>query len=118
MRDFARAQVRRQRLNFALFLGPASCCCSCFFVAPVIVDIGIAFSDMDRTLKVTRFTMENFQRMLRATAGCSPVRMTPIYVVATLAIFNVTFGLLLALVTTAVPKGPAASSAPSGCCRA
>ena len=35
-----------------------------FFVLPVIVDIGIAFTDMGRNLKVTRFTTENFARML------------------------------------------------------
>ena len=33
--DFARAQLRRQRANFALFLGPALILLACFFIAPV-----------------------------------------------------------------------------------
>jgi inositol-phosphate transport system permease protein len=104
--DFARAQVRRQRLNFALFLGPALFLLACFFIAPVIVDLGLAFTDMDRTLKVTRFTLENFERMAtRDSRLLASLGVTAVFVFATLGIFNVTFALLLALVTTAVPRG-------------
>ena len=106
MPDFARAQVRRQRLNFALFLGPALFLLACFFIAPVIVDLGLAFTDMDRTLKVTRFTLENFERMAtRDSRLLASLGVTAVFVFATLGIFNVTFALLLALVTTAVPRG-------------
>ncbi len=106
MTDFARAQVRRQRLNFAIFLGPALLLLACFFIAPVIVDLGLAFTDMDRTLKVTAFTLENFERMAtRDTRLLASLGITAVFVVATLGIFNVTFALLLALVTTAVPRG-------------
>ncbi|MEO6748609.1 MAG: sugar ABC transporter permease [Casimicrobiaceae bacterium] len=106
MTDFARAQIRRQRLNFAIFLGPALVLLACFFIAPVIVDLGLAFTDMDRTLKVTTFTLENFERMAtRDSRLLASLGVTAIFVVATLGIFNVTFALLLALVTTAVPRG-------------
>ena len=106
MTDFARAQIRRQRLNFAIFLGPALVLLACFFIAPVIVDLGLAFTDMDRTLKVTTFTLENFERMAtRDSRLLASLGITAIFVVATLGIFNVTFALLLALVTTAVPRG-------------
>ncbi|HET9046853.1 MAG TPA: sugar ABC transporter permease [Casimicrobiaceae bacterium] len=106
MTDFARAQRRRQRANFAVFLGPALILLACFFVAPVIVDVGIAFTDMGRTLAVTGFTLENFHRMFaRDTRLLASLGVTAIFVVATLGIFNVTFALLLALTTTAVPKG-------------
>src|SRR6266581_3567152 len=81
MSDVARAQIHRQRANFALFLGPALFLLACFFIAPVVIDLVLAFTDMDRTLAVTA-----------------------IFVLSTLCIFNVTFALLLALVTTAIPR--------------
>ncbi|MEP7063799.1 MAG: sugar ABC transporter permease [Betaproteobacteria bacterium] len=106
MPDFARAQLRRQRLNFAIFLGPALILLACFFIAPVIVDLVLAFTDMDRTLKVTAFTLENFERMATRDARLiGSLGITAIFVLATLGIFNVTFALLLAFVTTAVPRG-------------
>jgi len=104
--DFAQAQLRRQRANFALFLGPALFLLACFFVAPVIVDLFLAFTNMDRTLAVTAFTLENFERMFtRDSRLVASLVITAIFVLATLSIFNVTFALLLALVTTAIPKG-------------
>src|SRR5437762_12894696 len=106
MTDFAQAQLRRQRANFALFLGPALFLLACFFVAPVIVDLVLAFTNMDRTLAVTAFTLENFDRMFtRDSRLVASLVITAIFVLATLSIFNVTFALLLALVTTAIPKG-------------
>jgi inositol-phosphate transport system permease protein len=105
MPDFARAQLRRQRANFALFLGPALVLLGCFFIAPVVVDLALAFTNMDRTLAVTAFTFENFVRMAtRDSRLLASLGITAIFVFATLTIFNVTFALLLALVTTAVPK--------------
>ena len=105
MSDFARAQVRRQRANFALFLGPALLLLACFFIAPVIVDLVLAFTDMGRTLAVTALTLENFERMFaRDTRLLASLGITAIFVLATLGIFNVTFALLLALTTTAVPR--------------
>ena len=103
MPDFARAQLRRQRINFGLFLGPALVLLAVFFVAPVIVDVGVAFTDMGRTLSVTSFTLENFERMLtRDSRLLASLGITAIFVITTLCIFNVGFALLLALVTTSV----------------
>ena len=103
--DFARAQLRRQRANFALFLGPALVLLACFFLAPVVVDLGLAFTDMDRTLAVTKLTLENFERMFaRDTRLLASLGITAIFVLATLSIFNVSFALLLALTTTAIPR--------------
>jgi inositol-phosphate transport system permease protein len=105
MPDFARAQLRRQRINFALFLGPALVLLAVFFVAPVIIDLVLAFTDMGRTLAVGMFTLENFERMVtRDTRLLGALGITFIFVVTTLGVFNVTFALLLALVTTAVPQ--------------
>ncbi len=71
---------------------------------PVLVDIGIAFTDMGRNLKVTGFTTENFTRMLGGDSRLSGIMVVTLtYVLCTLAIFNVGYGLLLALLTTALP---------------
>ncbi len=94
----------RQRVNALIFLGPASLLLFFFFIAPVVVDLFVAFTDMGRTLKVTEFTTENFERMLTRDRRLSQtLAITFVYVLSTLAVFNVTFGLILALVTTQVP---------------
>ena len=103
MTSFATAQIRRRRANFALFLGPTAILLLLFFIAPVIVDVGVAFTDMGRTLSVSSFTLENFERMLtRDSRLLASLGITAVFVIATLCIFNVGFALLLALVTTSV----------------
>jgi inositol-phosphate transport system permease protein len=98
------AALRRQRLNMLIFLGPAAVLLLLFFIAPVIIDVVIAFTDMGRNLQVTTFTTANFERMLGSdTRLASVLTVTLVYILGTLAIFNVTFALVLALVTTAVP---------------
>jgi inositol-phosphate transport system permease protein len=98
------AALRRQRLNMLIFLGPAAVLLLLFFIAPVIIDVVIAFTDMGRNLRVTTFTTANFERMLGSdTRLASVLTVTLVYILGTLAIFNVTFALVLALVTTAVP---------------
>lgn len=90
--------------NFVLFLGPAIVLLFCFFILPVIVDVAISFTDMGRTLQVREATTANFERMLTRDPRLSKVLfVTFVYVLGTLSVFNVTFGLLLALVTTNVP---------------
>jgi inositol-phosphate transport system permease protein len=87
-----------------LFLGPALLLLFMFFIAPVIVDIFVAFTDMGRSLRISELTTENFERMLTGDRRLSwTLGVTAVYVFFTLAIFNVTFGLILALTTTAVP---------------
>src|SRR6185503_10585509 len=59
-----RSEASRRRFDRLLFLGPATLMLAIFFIAPVIIDVGISFTDMGRNLQVTKFTTENFQRML------------------------------------------------------
>ncbi len=104
MASFAASPGFRQRTDFLIFLGPAIVLLFLFFIAPVIVDVAVAFTDMGRTLKITGLTTANFERMVtRDPRLASTLALTLIYVLGTLAVFNVTFGLVLALVTTAVP---------------
>jgi inositol-phosphate transport system permease protein len=99
------SEAVRRRIDRLLFLGPATALLVLFFVAPVLVDIGIAFSDMGRNLRVTQFTTSNVQRMLAGDLRLAGVLTTTlIYVLCTLAIFNVSYGLVLALATTALPE--------------
>ncbi len=101
-----RAMRGRQRMNSIIFLGPATVIIVLFFLLPVIVDIVIAFSDMGRDLQISKFTTRNFERAATGDRRLPKVLfLTLIYVGATLAIFNVTFGLVLALTTTALPRG-------------
>ena len=95
----------RQRIDRLLFLGPATVLLVLFFLAPVLVNLGIAFTDMGRNLQVTQFTTENVARMLSGDQRLvSVMGTTLVYVLSTLAIFNVGYALILSLTTTALPE--------------
>jgi inositol-phosphate transport system permease protein len=95
----------RRGVNMLIFLGPAFLLTLLFFVLPVIVDIAVSFTDLDRSLTVTGFTTEQYQKVFGGDRRLTQViGLTLIYVFGTLAIFNVTFGLILALLTTAIPN--------------
>ncbi len=101
----AAAVARRARLDRLLFLGPATLLLLLFYVLPVVVDLVIAFTDMGRNLQVTRFTTENVARIFGGDRRLSQVLTnTLVYVLFTLAFFNVGYALLLALVSTALPE--------------
>jgi inositol-phosphate transport system permease protein len=94
----------RALVDRLIFLGPATMLLFLFFVVPVVVDVGIAFSDMGRNLRVTEFTTDNVRRLLGGDSRLTSIMgVTLTYVLCTLAIFNIGYGLLLALMTTALP---------------
>src|SRR5258708_33813265 len=94
----------RQRIDRMIFLGQATLLLALFYLGPVMVDLGMAFSDMGRNLRVTEFTTENFMRVAGDRRLFGVMGTTLVYVVCTLAIFNVTYGLILALLTAALPE--------------
>src|SRR6202045_3349612 len=95
----------RQRANFVIFLGPAIVLTALFFVVPVLIDIAVSFTDLSRSLRITKFTTEHYAKVFQGDRRLSQViGLTFIYVFGTLAIFNVTFGLVLALTTTSINK--------------
>jgi inositol-phosphate transport system permease protein len=102
----AHTSAARRRANFAIFLGPAIVLTVFFFVVPVLIDIAVSFTDLNRSLRVTEFTTEQYEKVFRGSDRrlTSAIWLTFIYVFGTLAIFNVTFGLILALTTTAISK--------------
>jgi inositol-phosphate transport system permease protein len=92
-------QPLRQAINFAVFLGPAIVLLALFFIAPVVVDLVIAFTDLGRTVEITEFTTKNFERMVtRDSRLVKSLGLTFVYVLGTLT-------------------RSAASSARYGCCR-
>ena len=106
----------RQRIDFLLFLGPAIVLMLAFFVAPIVVNILVAFSDMNQTVRFEEFpTTKQFNKLGKldpeAFIGIElrgsfyrAFALTAIFVILTLFIFNVSFALILALTTTAVPE--------------
>lgn len=104
----------RQATNALVFLGPACVFLTALLLVPIVVDIVVSFTDMAQTVKIGEFTTEQFRKIVRpdedALLGFSlrssfyrSLIITAIYVFFTLTIFNVTFGLILALTTTALP---------------
>jgi inositol-phosphate transport system permease protein len=95
--------ARRRRTNFMLFLGPAIALTFLFFVIPVLIDIAVSFTDLDRTLRISGFTAEQYQKVFEGDRRLPQViGLTFVYAFGTLAVFNVTFGLVLALATTSL----------------
>ena len=95
----------RRRINFVLFLGPAIALTFLFFVIPVLIDIAVSFTDLDRTLRISKFTTEQYQKVFEGDRRLPQViGLTFVYAFGTLAVFNVTFGLVLALTTTSLNK--------------
>jgi inositol-phosphate transport system permease protein len=103
-RGHTRSAARR-RANFVIFLCPAIVLTVFFFVIPVVIDIAVSFTDLSRSLRITKFTTEQYQRIFQGDRRLPEViGLTFIYVFGTLTIFNVTFGLVLALTTTSINK--------------
>ena len=97
-----------------VFLGPASFFLVCLLLAPIFVDLVVAFTDMAQTIRINEFTTKQFSKLARASEDAwlgielrasfyRALSLSAIYIFFTLAIFNLTFGLILALTTTALP---------------
>jgi inositol-phosphate transport system permease protein len=88
-----------------LYLAPATALLAVFFLAPIVVNEVIAFTDMGANLRVGEFTVKNFERIVQRDARLPMVLLTTlVYVTATLFIFNVGLGALLAMTSTAIPE--------------
>ncbi|TNB46314.1 sugar ABC transporter permease [Martelella lutilitoris] len=98
-------QIRPRRPARPLYyLAPAIALLAVFFLAPIVVNVGIAFTDMGANLRVGEFTFRNFERIVQRDARIPMVLLTTlIYVTATLFIFNIGLGALLAITSTAIP---------------
>ena len=68
---------RRMALDAGLFLGPAIVLLALFFVAPIFVDIVVAFSDMERTISIDEFTLRQVEKIVRILGELSIEVATP-----------------------------------------
>lgn len=104
----------RQASNFALFLGPALLFIAALLLIPIVVDVIVSFTDMSQTVTIGDFTNAQFLKLAKpsdeALLGFElrssfyrALSLSFFYIVLTLGIFNVTFALVLALTTTALP---------------
>jgi inositol-phosphate transport system permease protein len=89
-----------------LFLLPAAVLVLAFFVVPVLITLYISLTDMSTsTFSNPNFIgLENYRRMFRSGAMMKIVGNTIFYVGTTLALFNVGMALVIALLTTHIPR--------------
>jgi len=86
------------------FMGPALLMVAAFFVAPVIITLGMSFTDMATATGLSNWQwsgLDNYQRMIRGSFTLLILGNTLFYVVVTLA-FNVLAGLGIALLSVHV----------------
>ena len=104
----------RTGTNLLVFLGPASAFLVFLLLVPIFVDLVVAFTDMAQTIRINEFTTKQFSKLVRASEDAwlgfelrstfyRSLSISAVYIFFTLAIFNLTFGLILALTTTALP---------------
>jgi inositol-phosphate transport system permease protein len=102
------ARVRRLRASSTalLFLLPAVLLVLTFFVAPSLITLWISLTDMSTaTFSNPNFIgLENYRRILSSSAIGKVTTNTILYVGATLAFFNVGMALVIALLTTHIPR--------------
>ncbi|MCL0065410.1 sugar ABC transporter permease [Dehalococcoidia bacterium] len=95
-------RVRRGYGIILLLLSPALIIVLVFYLIPVILTVVMALTDLDWRFVWNFIGLGNFQRMMDDWLLPGILRVTMIYVFGTLATFNVTFALILALVLTSV----------------
>lgn len=105
----------RRNLDAWLFLSPAVILLFAFFVVPIVVNIVVSFTDMSQTVYFDDFpTTKQYGKLGKldpdALLGIElrgsfyrALALSATFVFLTLFIFNVSFALILALTTTAVP---------------
>jgi inositol-phosphate transport system permease protein len=88
------------------FLSPGVVLVSVFFFAPTVLIVMISFTDMT-TINFGQWHfvgLHNYRRMLADPEVGQNARATLIFVALTVTLFNVGLGLLLALITTHLPR--------------
>ncbi|MDP3046397.1 MAG: sugar ABC transporter permease, partial [Chloroflexota bacterium] len=90
-----------------LFLGPAFVLILLFFILPVLVTIGISFTDLATSTfggRASFVGLANFERMYISPYTAKIFTNTITYVVCTLVVFNVGLALVISLLTTSMNK--------------
>jgi inositol-phosphate transport system permease protein len=90
-----------------LFMGPAGTLVIAFFFIPVIIIIAISMTDMSTATGFQNWQwvgLENYRKIFSHPNTAGVLWSTIKYVVLTLALFNVGMGLVIALLSTHVPR--------------
>lgn len=90
-----------------LFIGPAAILVILFFFLPVILTLGISFTDMSTATfggRASFVGLQNYMRMMLSPYTSKIFTNTVIYVVCTLIFFNVGMALVISLLTTSINK--------------
>ncbi len=101
VRSFRLAQ-RKGYWTILLLLSPALITVLVFYLAPVILTVIMAFTDLDWRFDWNFIGLGNVERMLGDWLMPGILQVTVLYVIGTLATFNVTFAFILAVVLTSV----------------
>ena len=103
-RHAAAPSLWRQYGTAGFFMAPALLMVALFFVAPVIITLGMSFTDMATTTGLSNWHwvgLDNYERMARGSFTLLILKNTIVYVVITLA-FNILMGLGIALLSVHV----------------
>ena len=95
------------KYDWLLFMGPAMILVAVFFIAPVIIVFIISFTNMSSLTGFSNWSwiaFENWIKIFTHPQSGQHVKVTIIYVFFTLIFFNVGLALLLAILTTHIPK--------------
>ena len=90
-----------------LFMSPATLLVVVFFFIPVVLIIGISMTNMSTATGFQNWKwvyLENYRRILKHPNTLQVLRNTLMYVALTLAFFNVGMALVIALITTHIPR--------------
>ena len=109
------SKISGKYTNFTVFFLPSIVLLGGLVVLPIFLDIAVAFTDMAQTLNVSGLTNMQFRKFFKPVEDSmlgfelrrsflKALTLTATYVVLTLVIFNTTFGLVLALTTTALSE--------------
>ncbi|ACS85148.1 carbohydrate ABC transporter permease [Musicola paradisiaca] len=98
------ATTRKRGVHPAYWLAPAISVLAVFFIAPMLLNLVMAFSDMGSNLHMGALGVDNLQRLVMTDKRLPAVLLTTLtYVASTLLLFNLGMGIVLAIATTAIP---------------
>jgi inositol-phosphate transport system permease protein len=100
-------QKRRTSKAWVGFLAPAAFLIIAFFLTPVIITVTLTFTNMSSMTGLSRWEWAgfvNYAKIVRNPQTPQHILTTIKYVVTTLVFFNVGLGLIIALITTHLPK--------------
>jgi len=95
---------KRAFLTLAVFLLPSLLFVFLFFIFPAMMTGIMGFTDMDYRFQWNFIGLGNYLRMVKDFLIGKILLNTVVYVIGTLTIFNVTFGLVLAILTTSIEE--------------